>query len=87
MATTVTQYYYDIELLMAYWKTYLLKLKFFYFNGHLTSPCLTKRDQMITDILRIQPDGPKSVRDYNLKNQCKVLKIGKENKYNLIGQV
>ncbi|KRZ80014.1 hypothetical protein T10_12433 [Trichinella papuae] len=42
---------------------------------------------MITDILRIQPDGPKSVRDYNLKNRCKALKIGKENKYNLIGQI
>ncbi|KRZ65283.1 hypothetical protein T10_9631 [Trichinella papuae] len=31
---------------------------------------------MITDILR----------DYNLKNRYKILKIGKEKKYNLIGQ-
>ncbi|KRZ46779.1 hypothetical protein T02_2107, partial [Trichinella nativa] len=28
----------------------------------------SQRDQMITDILRIQSDGPKSARDYNLKN-------------------
>ncbi|KRY41908.1 hypothetical protein T03_6112 [Trichinella britovi] len=30
---------------------------------------ISLRDQIITDILRIQSDGPKSVRHYNLKNQ------------------
>ncbi|KRY08700.1 hypothetical protein T12_11885 [Trichinella patagoniensis] len=29
----------------------------------------SQRDQMITDISRIQSDGPKSVRDYNSRNQ------------------
>ncbi|KRY99127.1 hypothetical protein T11_13472, partial [Trichinella zimbabwensis] len=46
----------------------------------------TQRDQMITDILRIQSDGPKSVRDYNLKNRYGVLKIGEENQLIRLGK-
>ncbi|KRZ50300.1 hypothetical protein T02_221 [Trichinella nativa] len=46
----------------------------------------SQRDQMITDILRIQSDGPKSARDYNLKNWYGVLKIGEENKTHSLGQ-
>ncbi|KRZ83547.1 KRAB-A domain-containing protein 2 [Trichinella sp. T8] len=41
---------------------------------------------MITDILRIQSDGPKSARDYNLKNRYGVLKIGEENKLIRLGK-
>ncbi|KRY24213.1 hypothetical protein T03_15704, partial [Trichinella britovi] len=46
----------------------------------------SQRDQMITDILRIQSDGPKSARDYNLKNRYGVLKIGEENKLIRLGK-
>ncbi|KRX12494.1 KRAB-A domain-containing protein 2 [Trichinella nelsoni] len=41
---------------------------------------------MITDILRIQSDGPKSVRDYNLKNRYGVIKISEENKLIRLGK-
>ncbi|KRY27615.1 hypothetical protein T01_9575 [Trichinella spiralis] len=47
---------------------------------------ISQRDQMITDILRIQSDGPKSVRDYNLKNLYGVSKIGEENKLIRLGK-
>ncbi|KRZ47643.1 KRAB-A domain-containing protein 2 [Trichinella nativa] len=43
-------------------------------------------DQIITDILRIQSDGPKSARDYNLKNRYGVLKSGEENKLIRLGK-
>ncbi|KRZ10999.1 hypothetical protein T11_6737 [Trichinella zimbabwensis] len=33
----------------------------------------SQRDQIISDNLRIQSDGPKSVRDCNLKDQYGVL--------------
>ncbi|KRX44246.1 KRAB-A domain-containing protein 2, partial [Trichinella sp. T9] len=46
----------------------------------------SQRDQIITDILRIQSDGPKSARDYNLKNRYGVLKIGEENKLIRLGK-
>ncbi|KRZ02153.1 hypothetical protein T11_2941 [Trichinella zimbabwensis] len=39
-----------------------------------------------SDILRIQSDGPKSVRDYNLKNQYGVLKISEENQLIRLGK-
>ncbi|KRY26610.1 Retrovirus-related Pol polyprotein from type-2 retrotransposable element R2DM, partial [Trichinella spiralis] len=45
-----------------------------------------ERDKIITDILRIQSDGPKSARDYNLKNRYGVLKIGEENKLIRLGK-
>ncbi|KRX82843.1 KRAB-A domain-containing protein 2 [Trichinella sp. T6] len=46
----------------------------------------SQRDQIITDILRIQSDGPKSARDYNLKNRYGVLKSGEENKLIRLGK-
>ncbi|KRX25291.1 KRAB-A domain-containing protein 2 [Trichinella nelsoni] len=44
----------------------------------------SQRDQVITDILRIQSDGSKSVRDYEIKNKYGVLKIGKEKIFDAI---
>ncbi|KRZ58194.1 KRAB-A domain-containing protein 2 [Trichinella nativa] len=46
----------------------------------------SQQDQMITDILQIQSDGPKSARDYNLKNRYGFLKIGEENKLIRLGK-
>ncbi|KRZ84986.1 KRAB-A domain-containing protein 2 [Trichinella sp. T8] len=46
----------------------------------------SQQEEMITDILRIQSDGPKSARDYNLKNRYGFLKIGEENKLIRLGK-